>query len=102
MVVDYAAKKVPRLPDIQASSFVVADASTGQVLAGKDPHGYYRPASTLKMLTAATLVPLLNPNSAVVASKLATTTVAERGRPGHRAGLPDLRSVHRAADHLGQ
>ena len=75
VVVDYASKKAPRLPDIQTSSFVVAEASTGQVLAGKDPHGYYRPASTLKMLTAATLIPLLNPNSTVVASKLATSTV---------------------------
>jgi serine-type D-Ala-D-Ala carboxypeptidase (penicillin-binding protein 5/6) len=75
VVVDYATRKAPRLPGIQASSFVVADASTGQVLAGKDPHGYYRPASTLKMLTAVTLIPLLHPNSMVVTSKLATSTV---------------------------
>ena len=51
MVVDYASRQVPRLPGIQASAFVVADAGTGQVLAAKDPHGWYRPASTLKMLT---------------------------------------------------
>jgi serine-type D-Ala-D-Ala carboxypeptidase (penicillin-binding protein 5/6) len=66
---------VPRLPDIQASAFVVADAGTGQVLAAKDPHGWYRPASTLKMLTAVTLIPLLNPNATVVASEQATSTV---------------------------
>src|ERR1700689_1067439 len=68
-------RSVPGLPDIKASAFVVADAGTGQVLAAKDPHGWYRPASTLKMLTAVTLIPLLNPDSAVVASKLATSAV---------------------------
>src|SRR6202167_2519777 len=68
-------RSVPGLPDIKASAFVVADAGTGQVLAAKDPHGWYRPASTLKMLTAVTLIPLLNPDSTVAASKLATSTV---------------------------
>src|ERR1700683_5315495 len=71
----HPSRSVPGLPDIQASAFVVADADTGQVLAAKDPHGWYRPASTLKMLTAVTLIPLLNPDSTVVASKLATSTV---------------------------
>jgi len=75
VVVNYPSRSVPRLPDIQASAFVVADAGTGQVLAAKDPHGFYRPASTLKMLTAVTLIPLLNPNATVVASKQATSTV---------------------------
>ncbi|HEY9522627.1 MAG TPA: D-alanyl-D-alanine carboxypeptidase, partial [Thermopolyspora sp.] len=28
-------------PKTSASSFVIADADTGQVLAAKDPHGYY-------------------------------------------------------------
>ncbi len=74
-IVDYPSRSVPRLPDIQASAFVVADAGTGQVLAAKDPHGRYRPASTLKMLTAVTLIPLLNPDAPVVATKLATSTV---------------------------
>jgi D-alanyl-D-alanine carboxypeptidase (penicillin-binding protein 5/6) len=75
VIVNYPSRSVPGLPDIQASAFVVADADTGQVLAAKDPHGWYRPASTLKMLTAVTLIPLLNPDSTVVASKLATSTV---------------------------
>jgi serine-type D-Ala-D-Ala carboxypeptidase (penicillin-binding protein 5/6) len=43
------------------------------VLAAKDPHGWYRPASTLKVLTAISLIPALNPNAMVVASKQATT-----------------------------
>jgi serine-type D-Ala-D-Ala carboxypeptidase (penicillin-binding protein 5/6) len=61
------------LPGIDASAWVIADAGTGQVLAAKDPHGEYRPASTLKMLTAVSLIPLLNPDSTTVATKLAAT-----------------------------
>jgi len=64
---------VPRLPKIKASAWVIADAATGQVLAAKDPHGWYRPASTLKVLTAISLIPALNPNAMVVASKQAST-----------------------------
>jgi len=59
------------LPDIKASAWVIADAGTGQVLAAKDPHGEYRPASTLKMLTAVSLIPQLNPDSSVLATKVA-------------------------------
>jgi serine-type D-Ala-D-Ala carboxypeptidase (penicillin-binding protein 5/6) len=74
-VIVNAAPSVPRLPNVRASAFVIADAGTGQVLAAKDPHGWYRPASTLKVLTAITLIPRLNPDAMVVASKLATSTV---------------------------
>jgi serine-type D-Ala-D-Ala carboxypeptidase (penicillin-binding protein 5/6) len=74
-VIAGSAPSVPRLPSVMASAFVVADAGTGQVLAAKDPHGWYRPASTLKMLTAISLIPLLNPDARVVATKLATSTV---------------------------
>jgi D-alanyl-D-alanine carboxypeptidase (penicillin-binding protein 5/6) len=44
------------------------------VLAADDAHGLFPPASTLKVLTAVTLLPLLNPNATVVASQLAATT----------------------------
>ena len=57
---------------MKASAFVIADAGTGQVLAARDPHGWYRPASTLKVLTAISLIPVLNPNATVVATKQAT------------------------------
>jgi len=67
---------IPPLPPVAASSFVVADAGTGQVLAAKDPHGLFRPASTLKVLTAVTLIPVLNPNGTVVASPRATSVEA--------------------------
>jgi D-alanyl-D-alanine carboxypeptidase (penicillin-binding protein 5/6) len=73
VLVNYPSGKVPRLPKVQASAWVIADAGTGQVLAAKDPHGRYRPASTLKVLTAISLIPLLNPDAMVVASKRATT-----------------------------
>jgi D-alanyl-D-alanine carboxypeptidase (penicillin-binding protein 5/6) len=64
---------IPKLPGIKASAWVVADAGTGQVLAAKDPHGWFRPASTLKVLTAISLIPALNPDATTVASKLATS-----------------------------
>jgi len=74
------------LPAVPASAYVIADAGTGQVLAAKDPHGLLRPASTLKMLTAVTLIPLLNPAGTVVASQQATTVTPNiaglvRGQP---------------------
>ncbi|MCW2858608.1 MAG: Serine-type D-Ala-D-Ala carboxypeptidase [Actinoallomurus sp.] len=52
-------------PHIEASSYVIADLETGNVLAAKDPHGHYRPASTLKALTAITLIPRLDPQMKV-------------------------------------
>jgi serine-type D-Ala-D-Ala carboxypeptidase (penicillin-binding protein 5/6) len=73
VLVNYPSGSVPRLPKIKASAWVIADAGTGQVLAAKDPHGWFRPASTLKVLTAISLIPALDPNAMVVASKQATT-----------------------------
>ena len=71
VVVNYPSRSVRRLPDVHASAFVIADADTGQVLAARDPHGWYRPASTLKVLTAISLIPLLSPDATVVATKQA-------------------------------
>jgi serine-type D-Ala-D-Ala carboxypeptidase (penicillin-binding protein 5/6) len=77
VIVDYApapaTSRVPKLPAIQASAWLIADAGTGQVLAAKDPHGWYRPASTLKVLTAISLIPVLNPDATTVTSKQATS-----------------------------
>jgi D-alanyl-D-alanine carboxypeptidase (penicillin-binding protein 5/6) len=56
---------VPEPPHIQADSYVIADLETGNVLAAKDPHGHYRPASTLKTLTSITLIPRLDPHQKV-------------------------------------
>ncbi|MFI6596382.1 D-alanyl-D-alanine carboxypeptidase family protein [Nonomuraea sp. NPDC050536] len=49
-------------PKTKATSYVIADADTGQVLAAKDAHGRFAPASTLKTLTAETLIPKLDRN----------------------------------------
>ncbi|MFI0485536.1 D-alanyl-D-alanine carboxypeptidase family protein [Actinomadura sp. 9N215] len=62
---------VPALPKIKAGSYLIADADTGDVLAAKDPHGQYLPASTIKTLTALTLVPKLDPNRVVRPSQKA-------------------------------
>ena len=56
----------PDAPDIAAASWLVADLDTGEVLAAKDPHGQYAPASTLKTLTALTLLPELPGDRQVV------------------------------------
>lgn len=73
-VVAGTAPGVPAPPKIKAASYLIADADTGQVLAAKDPHGHYLPASTLKTLTALTLVPKLDPNRLVRPSQKACDT----------------------------
>ncbi|WP_432120781.1 D-alanyl-D-alanine carboxypeptidase family protein [Streptomyces sp. S1] len=47
----------PRLPSASALSWVVADASTGEVLAARNAHRKLPPASTLKALFALTALP---------------------------------------------
>ena len=74
-VVNYPATGAKTLPKIPASAWVIANADTGQVLAARDPHGEYGPASTLKVLTAVTLIPLLSPNAMIMTSKNATEVV---------------------------
>ena len=59
---------VPPVPAVSASSYVIADLDTGDVLAAKDPHGRFAPASTLKTLTALTLIDKLDPSATVTAT----------------------------------
>ncbi|MFF9106216.1 D-alanyl-D-alanine carboxypeptidase family protein [Streptomyces rubrogriseus] len=49
----------PRVPEVSALSWVVADAGTGDVLAANDAHRELPPASTLKTLFALTVLPAL-------------------------------------------
>lgn len=73
---------LPPLPKrLPASSWLVADAGTGAVLAAKDPHGRFLPASTLKVLTAITLLPRLDPRASW------RVTPAEEDVGGSEAGL---------------
>ena len=73
LLVRYPATGARKLPKIPASAWVLADADTGQVLAARDPHGLFPPASTLKVLTAISLIPALDPDMKVTASRRATS-----------------------------
>lgn len=42
----------PPPPGLTAAGWLIADLTSGTVLAAKDPHGRYRPASTIKILLA--------------------------------------------------
>ena len=53
---------VPGPPSVDVASYLVVDYDTGQILAEKDPHRALYPASTLKILTADTLIPRLDPD----------------------------------------
>jgi serine-type D-Ala-D-Ala carboxypeptidase (penicillin-binding protein 5/6) len=72
------------LPAVHAAAYLLADLTTGEVLAAKDPHGRLRPASTLKVLTALTLLPKLDPGTVY------TAQWADANAEGSRAGIvPD-------------
>ena len=71
----------PVLPEIGAASWLVADLDTGQVLAAKDPHGRYAPASALKVLTALTLIPVVEATRPVV------PTFQDVGVEGTKVGI---------------
>jgi len=72
----------PSLPaGLDMGSWLVADADTGAVLAAKAPHQRFLPASTLKTLTALTLLPLLDPSSTTKA------TQADASVDGSKVGL---------------
>ena len=64
----------PSLPPTTATAFVVADATTGQILAARDMHGRLAPASTLKVLTALAAFPYLSGSATVVGSRAAAAT----------------------------
>src|SRR5690242_13519614 len=92
VIVNYPAAKARPLPKVKASAYVLADAGTGQVLAAKDPHGWYLPASTLKVLTAITLMPVLNPNATVVTTRRAANVEPSKVGliAGHSYRISDL------------
>ena len=76
----------PALPQVAAASWLVADLDSGAVLAAKDPHGQYAPASTLKALTALTLIPEL-PADRVVQASFDDVNV-EGSKVGVNEGVP--------------
>ena len=72
------------LPNVKAASWVLADADTGVVLAHKGAHVQRAPASTLKMLTAVTLLPTMDLEATTRASSRAASIYGTR--VGLRAG----------------
>ncbi|WP_084514189.1 D-alanyl-D-alanine carboxypeptidase family protein [Nocardia acidivorans] len=72
----------PGLPEgISATGWVVSDLDTGKVLAAKDPHGRYRPASTIKVLLADVALRVLDLN------KVVTGTQEDANADGTRVGI---------------
>lgn len=72
------------LPTVRAWTWIVADADTGKVLAGRDWHWKLPPASTLKTLTAYTLEPRLQLDSQYRVSQ--EDDLAEGAQVGVAAG----------------
>ncbi|MFI5777336.1 D-alanyl-D-alanine carboxypeptidase family protein [Nocardia sp. NPDC051570] len=74
--------KAPPVPaDISATAWTIADLDTGRVLAAKDPHGRYRPASTIKVLLATVALRSLDLN------KVVTATQDDANADGTRVGI---------------
>lgn len=69
------------LPEVWAATWVLADAETGEVLAHKGAHVPRAPASTLKMLTALTVMPQTSLGQTYVATQRAA------GIYGSKVGL---------------
>ncbi len=85
VVVSPGAAALPKA--ITASSWVVADGDTGEILAARNPHGRFAPASTLKILTALTLLPRLS------SRRVVRVTNAEEMVDGTKVGLVPGSSV---------
>jgi D-alanyl-D-alanine carboxypeptidase (penicillin-binding protein 5/6) len=77
---------VPAPPTLRDVAWVLADLDTGAVIAAKAPHARLLPASTLKTLTALTLIPRIPPTARVVAT--AADANADGTRVGMVPGLP--------------
>ncbi|PHX61490.1 MAG: D-alanyl-D-alanine carboxypeptidase [Actinobacteria bacterium] len=80
------------LPAIWADSWVLADVNTGQILAAKQAHLQRAPASTLKTLTALTVLPQLSMDQAYLATDGDANTYGSRVglKPGKTYTVRDL------------
>ena len=79
-------------PDTSASSFLIADLDTGEILAAKNPHKKLPPASTLKTLTALTLLPRLDMNKIYIGTKKEPATIGNKVGiyPGRKYKIKDI------------
>ena len=77
------------LPAVKAATWILADAETGEVLAQKGSHVQRAPASTLKMLTALTVLPRTSPETEYVATSRAAYIYGARVGPEAGQGVHD-------------
>jgi D-alanyl-D-alanine carboxypeptidase (penicillin-binding protein 5/6) len=66
------------LPDVWAKTWLIADAGTGEILAARRPHNKRAPASTIKSLTALTVLPKLPLSDTTTAKKQAVRMYGSR------------------------
>lgn len=66
---------------ITASAWMVFDIDSGEIIAAKDPHGRYRPASIIKVLLSLVAIDELNPTTVV------TGTMEAANIEGSRVGV---------------
>ncbi|MDF0531840.1 serine hydrolase [Tsukamurella sp. 8F] len=71
----------PAPAGIDSSGWLIADVTAGKVLAAKDPHGRYRPASTIKLLLAQVALRELKLDTVV------TGTLDDASQEGDAVGL---------------
>jgi len=98
------------LPTVTAASWLVADVTSGAVLAAFGPHQRRRPASTLKTLLALTMAPRLDPNATWCATAADAEVIGSRVGlvPGQTYKIDDLwyalflRSGNDAADAIAK
>jgi D-alanyl-D-alanine carboxypeptidase (penicillin-binding protein 5/6) len=69
------------LPEVGATTWLIADLDSGEILAARGPHVQRPPASTFKTLTALTLIPRLD------ADEVYTATYDDIAVEGSRVGL---------------
>ena len=81
-----------QLPQVKARTWLLADATTGEVLAAKNAHKARRPASTLKTLTALTLLPQLEPDATWIGTARAQNTYGSKAgiRKGREYTIDEL------------
>ncbi|WP_270886351.1 D-alanyl-D-alanine carboxypeptidase family protein [Pedococcus sp. 5OH_020] len=72
---------VPAPPTLRDVAWLLADLDTGAVVAAKAPHARLLPASTLKTLTALTLLPRVQP------TRMITATAEDANADGTRVGM---------------
>jgi D-alanyl-D-alanine carboxypeptidase (penicillin-binding protein 5/6) len=64
-----AAGAAPAPEGLTSAGWLIADLTSGTVLAAKDPHGRYRPASTIKVLLALVVLDELDLDDTVVGTQ---------------------------------